>query len=240
MTVSDDDLNNLLNEELFARRVKALMLSNMGATIAQIAEECEVSSGTVRRDLDIAKRQYLSDNPDQRRAVHVSIIHDMRKANYPAMMRGDVDAANIILKGLKHEGNLFGLFPKVIEVPGIDTVQFANEAAALIERIAQIDPNGLKEITNGHTEPMDVETVEVRDESPTGATPFDAARPAVYDESGAEVIDNVGRWTASDGQVTDTPGDPAGLPGQAGEPDAGRPGTDPEPDDDDGWSNIGG
>lgn len=221
MTVSDDDIANLLNEELFARRAKALFLSNAGATIAKIAEECGVSTSTVRKDLDIAKRQYLADTPDQRRAVQMSIIHDMRKANYPAMMRGDVDAANVILRGLKQEASLFGLFPKVLEVPGIDSVSAANEAAALIERIAQIDPQGLREITRGQT-PLDVseapldelDTVEVRDESPTGATPFDAAQPAGYRDATDE-------------------------PAEAGHP-AGVPGPAVDPDDDDDWSNIGG
>ncbi|QBI96430.1 helix-turn-helix DNA-binding protein [Mycobacterium phage Donny] len=216
MTVSDDDIANLLNEELFARRAKALFLSNAGATIAKIAEECGVSTSTVRKDLDIAKRQYLADTPDQRRAVQMSIIHDMRKANYPAMMRGDTDAANVILRGLKQEASLFGLFPKVLEVPGIDSVSAANEAAALIERIAQIDPQGLREITRGQT-PLDVDTVEDSHESPTGATPYEAAQPAGYRDA------------------TDEPaeaGDPGELLGPAG--DAG-----PDDDDDD-WSNIGG
>lgn len=237
MTISDDDLNNLLNEELYARRIKALFLSNAGATIAKIAEECDVSTATVRKDLEIAKRQYLTETPDQRRAVQMSVIHDMRKANYPAMMRGDVDAATVILRGLKQEASLFGLFPKVLEVPGIDTVQFANEAAALIERIAQIDPHGLKEITGGHpaeAEPEPLDVVEVRDEPATGATPQDAARPAGPDDSGA-----------SEGEAADTPERNGEVPGSAGQPDAGGPGNDlgddgePDADPDDGWSNIG-
>ncbi|AGT12805.1 DNA binding protein [Mycobacterium phage Phelemich] len=212
MTVSDDDIANLLNEELFARRVKALFLSNAGATIAKIAEECGVSTGTVRKDLEIAKRQYLAETPDQRRAVQMSIITDMRKANYPAMMRGDVDAANVILRGMKQEASLFGLFPKVLEVPGIDSVSAANEMAALIERIAQIDPHGLKEITRGQT-PLDVDTVEDREQPATGATPYDAAQPAGF----------VGETDEPAG--AEHPGE---LPRQTG--DAGG---------DDGWSNIG-
>lgn len=225
MTVSDEDLNNLLNEELYARRVKALFLSNAGATIAKIAEECGVSSATVRKDLEIAKRQYLNETPDQRRATQMSIILDMRKANYPAMMRGDVDAANTILRGLKQEASLFGLFPKVLEVPGIDSVSAANEAAALIERIAQIDPQGLKEITRGHTElpPLDV-TVEGDEQPAQGATPHDAAEPAGYD-------DETGEGVTARGQVADLADRRPGVPGPAG--NAG------DLDPDDGWSNIG-
>ena len=226
MTVSDDDLTNLLNEELFARRVKVLFLSNAGATIAKIAEECGVSSATVRKDLEIAKRQYLNETPDQRRAVQMSIIHDMRKANYPAMMRGDVDAANVILRGMKQEASLFGLFPKVLEVPGIDSVSAANEAAALIERIAQIDPQGLKEITRGQSElpPLDV-TVEGDVQPAKGATPLDAAEPAGYFDEASEGVAQLG---SAGGQTADTPERRPELPGPAG-----------DADDDDGWSNIG-
>ncbi|QFP94689.1 Rnase E [Mycobacterium phage LilMcDreamy] len=220
MSVSDEDINSLLNEELFARRVKALFLSNAGATIAKIAEECGVSTATVRKDLEIAKRQYLTETPDQRRATQMSVILDMRKANYPAMMRGDVDAANVILRGLKQEASLFGLFPKVLEVPGIDTVQFANEAAALIERIAEIDPNGLKEITGGQPRPpLDVDIVEDR------VVPAEVASP---------------RSGAVDPGPVDAFGDPAPEP-------ADQHGTAPAGDDrgaggDDGgddWSNVG-
>lgn len=225
MTISDGDIANLLNEELYARRVKALFLHNAGATIAKIADECGVSTGTVRKDLEIAKRQYLSETPEQRRAVQMAVIMDMRKANYPAMMRGDTDAANVILRGLKQEAQLFALFPKVLEVPGINDVEFANEAAALIERIAELDPHGLKELTHAHHRPTPesvdadvVEAADVPDECGTGATPFDAARPG---------------------------GQP--RPADADEPDAGgRSSVDgadhgPDPaDDEDGWSNIGG
>lgn len=221
MTVSDDDLTQLLNEELFARRVKALFLSNAGATIAKIAEECGVSTATVRKDLEIAKRQYLNETPDQRRATQMSIILDMRKANYPAMMRGDVDAANVILRGMKQEASLFGLFPKVLEVPGIDSVSAANEAAALIERIAAIDPQGLKEITRGQSElpPLDVSV------DGDGSSPYSAAQPAAYaDETGEGLAARGGALRT----VTDAPERDGGVPGPAG-----------TPDDDDGWSNIG-
>ena len=217
MTVSDDDIANLLNEELYARRAKVLFLSNAGATIAKIAEECSVSTSTVRKDLEIAKRQYLAETPDQRRAVQMSIICDMRKANYPAMMRGDVDAANVILRGMKQEASLFGLFPKVLEVPGIDSVSAANEMAALIERVAQIDPHGLKEITRGQV-PLDVDTVEDREQPATGATPYDAARPGepVYAD-----------FAAASSAGPDQAGNAGGDAGRAGDAD------------DDGWSNIG-
>lgn len=240
MSISDDDIADLLNEELYARRVKALFLSNAGATIAKIAEECNVSTATVRKDLEIAKRQYLAETPEQRRATQMAVIMDMRKANYPAMLRGDVDAANVILRGLKQEGSLFGLFPKVLEVPGIDTVQAANEAAALIQRIAQIDPQGLKEITRGHAElpPLDVDTVEDREQPAAEAAPG-AGAPAHGPDQPAEPAgrhdgggDTVGPGAEPDqredhGVGDDTAGGPA-----AGDADEGEA--------DDGWSNIGG
>lgn len=241
----DDDLTSLLNEELYARRVKALFLSNAGATIAAIASELEVSTATVRKDLEIAKRQYLAETPEQRRATQMAVILDMRKANYPAMLRGDADAANVILRGLKQEASLFGLFPKVIEVPGIDTVAAANEAAALIERIAQIDPQGLKEITRGHADQPPLDVTEVPD--PADDAPV---RPAVAGSGDGS------SGAPAEGASADPPDGSAGaaVPGRPGEVDAGtggeedstattaEPGEAPadDPDDDDGWSNIGG
>jgi predicted transcriptional regulator len=243
VSISDDDISDLLNEELYARRIKALFLSNAGATIAKIAEECGVSTATVRKDLEIAKRQYLAETPEQRRATQMAVIIDMRKANYPAMMRGDTDAANVILRGLKQEASLFGLFPKVLEVPGIDTVQAANEAAALIQRIAQIDPNGLKEITRGHTELPPLDVTEVTDPGadaglrPEGDSldhgPDQPAEPAGRHDGGGDAV-------GPGAESVDAPGDdvsehPAGD-GPAGPPPMGGG----DADEDDGWSNIGG
>jgi predicted transcriptional regulator len=247
VTVSDDDLSNLLNEELYARRVKALFLSNAGATIAKIAEECQVSTATVRKDLEIAKRQYLAETPEQRRATQMGVIMDMRKANYPAMMRGDVDAGNLILRGLKQEASLFGLYPKVLEVPGIDTVAAANEAAALIERIAQIDPAGLKEITRGHTDQPPLDVTEVPDpaadapvrsavagsgDGSTGASAEGASADPSDGSAGAAVPD-AGQRPGEVDAGTGGEEDSTATPAEPGEASAGDP-------DDDGWSNIGG
>jgi len=237
---NDDDINSLLNEELYARRVKALFLSNAGATIAAIAAELEVSTATVRKDLEIAKRQYLAETPEQRRATQMAVILDMRKANYPAMLRGDADAANVILRGLKQEASLFGLFPKVIEVPGIDTVAAANEAAALIERIAQIDPQGLKEITRGHTDQPPLDVTEVPD--PAADAPV---RAAVAGSGDGRAGSPGGPGADADGAGDEVGDDAAARQPELadGNPDATTDDDAHEWDDDsgdDGWSNIGG
>jgi hypothetical protein len=254
MTVSDDDIANMLNEELLERRVKVMFLRNAGGTWRQIAAECEVSEATVRKDYTIVCRDLNNEQPANVVARHRAVIYDIQKAMYPKMLRGDVKAATVILKALHRESNLLGLDAPTRIFADVGHVDFANEAARLITRIQQLDPATLKELQRGapehayidaDVEPERVPASDQLDGEPAGgaaraAEPVDGApagdaQPARRDdggERGPEVSGPDGSTEPASAPV-DHDSDPSG-PADAADP---APGDDPDDLDDD-WSNI--
>lgn len=146
MSVDDADLRVMTETTLTERRMKALFLYNAGATITKIAEENGVSVSTVAKDLRIARRMHTGMSLEDRTARQSAVVGDVLRANYPAMMRGDRDATRNIFDALKREARLFGLDAPTRVLAGISDIEFANEAAKLIERISTVDPHALKEI----------------------------------------------------------------------------------------------
>lgn len=244
MTVSDDDIAVMLDSELFERRSKAMFLKNAGATLAKIAKETGVSITTVRKDLQIVQRDINNEQPMAVIARHRAVIFDIQRANYPAMMRGDKDAAATILRALERESKLLGLDSPTRILATVSADDFANEAARLIDRINELDADTLKELTHGRTT-IDAEyTVEpepVGDPEPVRAvrrTPFDKPVHAGQPEEPAplaaelDVEDSAPAPSGPadpDSAPADAPDSPTGVPGQAGFR---------LPDDDAGWSNL--
>ncbi|AKF14332.1 Rnase E [Mycobacterium phage Vincenzo] len=146
-TVSDADLGALLDEELLARRTKVMFLRNAGATWAAVAKEVGAAVSTVRKDYKIVCRDINNEQPADVVARHRAVIFDIQRANYPAMMRGDKDAAAIVLRALDREAKLLGLDAPTRILAGVSDVEFANEAARLIDRIVTLDPTTMKELS---------------------------------------------------------------------------------------------
>lgn len=159
------------DERSYERRAKVLTLRNAGATITKIAEEIGVSTAQVRRDLARAYRDVLNDTPEDMLARQRSVLLDITRANYPAMMRGDKDAAMLIMRGLEQEAKLFGLYAPTRVLAGVSDVEFANEAARLIESITANDPTVLMKELDCAPEPTP--TIEAKPEPMAG--PGDAA-----------------------------------------------------------------
>ena len=203
------------DERLWERRMKVLTMRNAGATFTKIADALGVSTATVRKDLTRAYRDVLADTPEEMMSRQRSILLDITRANYPAMLSGDKDAAATILRALAQEAALFGLNAPTRVIAGVSDVEFAEQAAALISSIASIDPTALKELSRGST-PLPNHHIDgtVVDEAT-------AAEPA--------------------GGAGDGDGDGAGPVAPAGptpEADA-VPQRHPEDDDDDDeWSNL--
>ncbi|QPX62183.1 RNaseE [Mycobacterium phage Indlovu] len=227
----DGDLADLINEELLARRTKAMFLKNAGGTLAAIAKECGVSIATVRKDLAIVRRDINNEQPTDVIARHRAVIFDIQRANYPAMMRGDKDAAATILRALDREARLLGLDQPVRVLAGVTKEEFANEAARLIERINALDPATLKELerVRRHDEPSIIDvTPEPADEDAGLPTDPDPAPPG-------DPVPVAGPWRPGQpildpSAVADSFWSQPGVPRQAG------PAEPADPDDD--WSNI--
>ena len=214
MSVSDDDISVLINEELLARRTKAMYLKNAGATLAAIAKENGVSIATVRKDLEIVRRDINNEQPMDVIARHRAVIFDIQRANYPAMMRGDKDAAATILRALEREAKLLGLDSPTRVLAAVSADDFANEAARLIDSIVNTDIDTLKELT-----PRD------------RALPTPTPEPDYIDAELAEAPD------AEADAVGAAGGEPASVAGGDAAP-GGSPVPDQLPDDDDDWSNL--
>ena len=255
MTVADDDIAALIDEELLARRTKTMFLRNAGATLGAIAKETGVSITTVRKDLEIVRRDINNEQPMDVIARHRAVIFDIQRANYPAMMKGDKDAAATILRALEREAKLLGLDSPTRVLAAVSADDFANEAARLIESITSKDIDTLKELTTSahpHREqPIDAEEVPLPaapaeaepERVPAGRrrTPFD--KPA----KAAGPVDAGGNGEAADGGAHAVPGAPAPAaqaPAHSGVAELGGPATpdpyqaDVLPEDDDDWSNL--
>ena len=227
MTVSDDDISVLINEELLARRTKAMYLKNAGATLSQIAKENGVSIATVRKDLEVVRRDINNEQPMDVIARHRAVIFDIQRANYPAMMRGDKDAAATILRALEREAKLLGLDSPTRVLAAVSADDFANEAARLIDSIVNTDIDTLKELTH-------------RDR----ALPTPTPEPDYIECEATELDDapdaEAGAVGAAGGEPASVPGGDA-APGGSPVPDAGgaqERAADQLPDNDDDWSNL--
>ena len=227
MTVSDDDISVLINEELLARRTKAMYLKNAGATLSQIAKENGVSIATVRKDLEVVRRDINNEQPMDVIARHRAVIFDIQRANYPAMMRGDKDAAATILRALEREAKLLGLDSPTRVLAAVSADDFANEAARLIDSIVNTDIDTLKELTH-------------RDRAlPTPPT----AEPDYIECEATELDDAPDAEAGAVGAARGEPASVAGgdaAPGGGSVPDhsAQERAADQLPDDDDDWSNL--
>jgi len=263
MTVSDDDLRELIDAEILSRRVKVMFYKNAGWTWQDIATEVGVSVRTCRNDLAVVIRDLNNEQPSDVIARHRAVIFDIQRANYPKMMTGDKDAAMVILKALDREARLLGLDQPVRLLAAVSGEEFATEASRLIRRIQELDPAGMKELQRAgqpDAQIIDAETVgDPRDLlAADGATPsagpdrrVHASPPAEGDpdpadpDSGPAAV--LGPWRV--GQPVDDPaasaladaawGGPV-LPGQPGDPERGPADRGPVvPDEDDDWSNLG-
>ncbi|UJQ86590.1 RNAseE [Mycobacterium phage PenguinLover67] len=219
----DSGLSEMLKSELIERRAKVMFLRNAGATWAAIAKECGVSEATARKDYQVVCRDINNEQPANIVARHRAVIFDIQRANYAAMMKGNVKAATVILRALDRESRLLGLDAPTRILAGVSDVEFANEAARLIERIQALDPSTLKELERGHSI-IDAEAEFIRtDGDPRDAQPADGAALGPGQDQGP------GPDAAADESAgADQAGPERGGQGPAGPPD----------DDDDDWSNI--
>lgn len=90
----------------------------------------------MQRNLD--RRE--ADSIGELRAVHSARLEGVLSAFWPAVTSGDADAARIVLRALDSLAKLFGLnAPTRVAIGSpISDVEFANEAARLIESIARL------------------------------------------------------------------------------------------------------
>lgn len=123
------------------RALAAVELRVQGHTYAHIAAQLGYAdeSGArhaVQRNLDRREAESI----DELRAVHSARLEAVLLAFWAAAQGGDTDAARIVLRTLDSLAKLYALdAPTRVSVgPMISDVEFANEAARLIESIASM------------------------------------------------------------------------------------------------------
>lgn len=259
MTVSDEDITDLLDSEKFARRTKVMFLRNAGATWAAIAAECKVSEATCRNDYKVVCRDINNEDPADIVARHRAVVFDIQRANYPAIMRGDKDAAAVVLRALNYEADLLGIKSPTKIMAGVSAEEFANEAAQLIARITALDPHTMKELTRVHGTPhtvIDADIVDPPDPQPGSdpdpevragadgsrprhASPFAAADQRADGRDGADNGAEDGHRGGAASPFRPDDAEPDGGDAEAtGRGATGPDAAEPAPIDLDGWSNI--
>lgn len=212
-------------ESKFERRMQALSLRNGGMTFTQIAGFQKISAAQARRDVEWAKRHIAGEDIETIISVQRSVIIDMRRANYQAMLQGNKDAAAAILKGLDHEAKLLGLYAPVRVQTGPSHVEFSERAAELISKVS---PDTIKELVRG--------TSVFRAASEQQRADSDAAEAHEPEPLDVDIVATP-FGPAARGHAVEVPAPRADDRGEAPDPEPVER-REPEPDGDD-WSNIG-
>jgi hypothetical protein len=243
MTVSDDDISEMLDGERLARRTKVMFLRNGGVTWAKVAQEVGVSEKTARKDYELVCRDINNEDPAHVVARHRAQIYDVCRAMYPRLMGQNFDqardAAVVILRAQERESRLLGLDSPTRVLATLSNEDFATEAARLITSIQQLDAATLKELSSASSDSqiIDVETDETGDEGGISGNHLDnrdVARSADEHVPNGQPEPNVA--ADEDGNRGDDGGADVVL--LADQPADQSSGPDVLPDDDDDWSNL--
>ena len=222
-------------ESLWERRMQALSLRNGGLTFSQIATHQRISAAQARRDVEWAKRHIAGEDIEGIIATQRSVIIDMRRANYQAMLTGDKDAAATILKGLDHEAKLLGLYAPVRVQSGPSHIEFSERAAELIK---QVSPDTLKELIRGTSVAREHQRSHRADQPPHAGN--DAQQPIdveAVDLPFGRPVESTGRPDVDSERREPDAAAPTAERAAAGHQERAVERAD-EPDDDE-WSNIG-
>jgi hypothetical protein len=165
------------------RALKAVELRIQGHPYAQIADRLGYAdeSGArhaVQRNLDRREAESI----DEMRAVHSARLEGVLSAFWAAAVAGDTDAARIVLRTLDSLAKLFGLdAPSRVALGATvgDTVDFANEAARLIESVASLGGTDdlLRSLPNGAGHAVIAEREQAALPVAVGWADDDAAEP---------------------------------------------------------------
>lgn len=187
-----DDIANATpaeDETLWERRMRALTMRNAGATYHRIAQQLGVSTATARKDVRLALREVINETAEDMLARQRSILHDVVRTNYPAMLQRDNDATKHVIDSLKHEAQLFGLYAPTRVAVGVSDTEFAEQTAELMGKLGLEPPKEL--IKNIPAPTIDAEVVEPEVpqqdsfttptdlETPDADTPVDPSAPDV-------------------------------------------------------------
>lgn len=97
------------------RGAKVWQYRLIGYTQREIAEKLEVSIDTVRRDIERMKVEYPEQTVKQLTLEQNEKLREMMKPQYIKAAKGDIKAAEIMLKMFDHQAKLFGLYDAQVD-----------------------------------------------------------------------------------------------------------------------------
>lgn len=211
----------------------AVELRVQGQPYAQIAAQLGYADESgARHAVSRLLARHEADSIDELRAVHSARLETVLSSFWAGMVSGNADAAKIVLRTLDSLAKLYGLDAptRVALGPPVSDVEFANEAARLIERISELGATG--ELLEG------LRATAVIDTDGQAALPERNGPGAQADSLGEadslDGLDDLAGWSnIGDPTPAPAPVDPAAPIAPA------MPEPEPLPDDLDGWSNIG-
>lgn len=144
---------SVADSQRLERRARAMHLRNRGLSYEKIADELNVSTDTVARDIRAGLRAILREPAEEMVSNQRSILRDIQKAMYPYMVAGDEKAADRIIKTLDHEAKLFGLYaPERVSITAGGGEDFATTAVRMMQELGITPPAAIEKAGAIHPE----------------------------------------------------------------------------------------
>lgn len=97
------------------RSAKVWQYRLMGFTQREIADKLGISIDTVRRDIERVKVEYPEQTVKQLTLEQNEKLREMMKPQYIKAIKGDIKAAEVMLKMFDHQAKLFGLYDAQVD-----------------------------------------------------------------------------------------------------------------------------
>lgn len=118
------------------RSAKVWQYRLMGFTQREIAEKLGISIDTVRRDIERVKVEYPEQTVKQLTLEQNEKLREMMKPQYIKAIKGDIKAAEVMLKMFDHQAKLFGLYDAQVDNGQSDAVaELSRFMTATIEAV---------------------------------------------------------------------------------------------------------
>ena len=118
------------------RSAKVWQYRLMGFTQREIADKLGISIDTVRRDIERVKVEYPEQTVKQLTLEQNEKLREMMKPQYIKAIKGDIKAAEVMLKMFDHQAKLFGLYDAQVDNGQSDAIELIDKfMTATIEAV---------------------------------------------------------------------------------------------------------
>lgn len=126
--------------KLSEMRAAAVRLRNYGASIDLIADKLGVTPRDAETLIDSALRETMDESTEAMVARQQAVLNDMTRALYPAMLQGDPNSSQVLLRVLDHGAKLHGLPKQQRVTTPVDKDIAALDIAADLAALGYVSP----------------------------------------------------------------------------------------------------